>query len=217
MRVITSAIDCALLLSGSASALAQTTPAPKAVAKTTKPAAPKAAPKATPSPIVMPDPEKIVLLLRTTLLTLNDAVQTGNFTVLRDVAAPGFRDANTAGRLAQSFSDLATKGVDLSPVSVIAPQLTEAPGLDQQKGMLHLKGYFPGQPVQINFEMLYQAVNGRWRRFGLSVQPAPPAPQPQAAQSQAAQPQAAQPQAAQSQATPPAAQNAPAPGAANQQ
>ena len=37
--------------------------------------------------------------------------------------------------------------------------------------MLHLKGYFPGQPVQIDFEMLYQAVDGHWRLFGLSVQP----------------------------------------------
>jgi hypothetical protein len=26
--------------------------------------------------------------------------------------------------------------------------------------------------VQINFELLYQVVNGRWRLFGLSVQPA---------------------------------------------
>ena len=56
-------------------------------------------------------------------------------------------------------------------VSVITPQLTEAPTLDQAKGMLHLKGYFPGQPVQINFEMLYQVVEGRWRLFGISVNP----------------------------------------------
>jgi hypothetical protein len=125
------------------------------------------------SQVVMPDAEKIVLLLRTTLITLNDAIQTGNFTVLRDMGAPDFRDANTAARLSQSFSDLASKGIDLSPTSVIAPQLTEPPGLDQQKGMLRLKGYFPGKPVQINFEMLYQAVNGRWRLFGLSVQPGP--------------------------------------------
>ena len=125
--------------------------------------------------VVMPDAEKIVLLLRTSLLTLSDAIQTGNFTVLRDIGAPGFREANTAARLSQSFSDLASKGVDLSAVSIIAPQLSEPPGLDQQKGMLRLKGYFPGQPVQINFEMLFQAVNGRWRLFGLSVQPGPPA------------------------------------------
>jgi len=56
-------------------------------------------------------------------------------------------------------------------VAVIAPQLSQAPGLDKEKGMLHLKGYFPGEPVRIDFELLYQAVNGRWRLFGISVQP----------------------------------------------
>lgn len=123
--------------------------------------------------VAMPGAEKIVLLLRGTLLTLNDALQTGNFTVLRDKGAPGFRDANTPAKLSQAFADLASKNLDLSVVAVLNPQLTEAPGLDQQKGLLHLKGYFPGQPVQIDFEVLYQAVNGRWQVFGLSVQPAP--------------------------------------------
>jgi hypothetical protein len=119
-----------------------------------------------PPQVTMPDAEKIVLLVRTTLITLNDALQTGNFTVLRDIAAPGFREVNTAGRLAQSFSDLTRKNIDLSAVTVITPQLTEPPSLDREKGMLR-----PGEPVQINFELLYQAVDGRWRLFGLSVQP----------------------------------------------
>jgi hypothetical protein len=141
-----------------------------------KPAAPEA-----PAQVVMPDAEKIVLLLRVALITLNDALQTGNFTMLRDMGAPGFREANTAARLSQSFSDLAAKNIDLSSVSIIAPQLTQPPALDQAKGMLHLKGYFPGQPVQINFELLYQAVDGRWRLFGLSVQPGPPTPSAPAA------------------------------------
>ena len=192
MRSIAAAIACALLLFGTAAALAQAPPAQKPVPKTKpaaqKPAAQKpAAQKATPAQaqVVMPDAEKIVLLLRTTLSTLNDALQTGNFTVLRDMAAPGFRDANTAARLAQSFSDLASKRVDLSPTSIIAPQLTQPPGLDKQKGMLHLKGYFPGQPVQINFEMLYQAVDGRWRLFGLSVQQGPATPPPESASASA--------------------------------
>ncbi len=127
--------------------------------------------------VVMPDGEKIVLLVRNTLITLNNAIQTGNFTVLRDKGAPGFRDANSAARLSQAFADLASRGVDLSVVSVITPQLTEARTLDQQ-GRLHLKGYFPSQPVQINFEILYQSVGGRWQLFGLSVQPATsPGPQ----------------------------------------
>jgi hypothetical protein len=113
--------------------------------------------------VTMPGAEKIVLLVRNTLVTLNDALQIGK--------APGFREANTAARLSQIFSDLAAKKVDLSAVTVIAPQLTQQPTLDQDKGLLDLKGYFPGQPVQINFELLYQAVGGRWRLFGISVQP----------------------------------------------
>jgi hypothetical protein len=44
--------------------------------------------------------------------------------------------------------------------------------------MLRLKGYFPGQSARIDFEMLYQAVDGRWRLFGLAVQPGPPTPAP---------------------------------------
>lgn len=112
------------------------------------------------------------------MITLNDALQTGNFTVLRDKAAPGFREANSAARLGQIFSDLASKNVNLSVVSVLSPQLTEAPVLDKEKGMLNIKGYFPTSPVQINFELLYQSVAGRWRLFGLSVQTTNAAPPP---------------------------------------
>jgi hypothetical protein len=95
--------------------------------------------------------------------------------VLRDRGAPGFRNANSAARLGQAFSDLASRGVDLSVVSVVSPQLSEAPTLDQAQGTLHLKGYFPGNPVHVDFEVLYQSVGGRWRLFGLSVQPGKPA------------------------------------------
>jgi hypothetical protein len=55
----------------------------------------------------MPDADKILLLVRSTLVTLNDALQTGYFTALRDMGAPGFRDANSAGKLAQLFAPLA--------------------------------------------------------------------------------------------------------------
>jgi hypothetical protein len=177
MRFAIATMAGVVLLAASAGAFAQEKVVPKAgQPPAAKPKAQAAAPATQPQ-VVMPDAEKIVLLLRTTLITLNDALQTGNFTVLRDKGAPDFREANSAARLSQSFSDLASKGVDLSVTSIIAPQLTEPPALDQAKGMLRLKGYFPGQPVQINFEMLYQAVGGRWQLFGLSVQPGPPTPQ----------------------------------------
>jgi hypothetical protein len=155
--------------------------------------APKTAdPKAAPAPqVAMPDAEGIVLLTRTTLTTLNDALQTGNFTVLRDRAAPGFRDANSAARLGQIFAGLAQRGIDLAAVSILAPQLDRTPAIDPQSGLLNIKGHFPGQPVRIDFELLFQPVAGRWRVLGLSVQPvsttaAAPAPADKAPEKEAA-------------------------------
>ena len=122
----------------------------------------------------MPEAEKIVVLIRTALLTLNDALQTGNFTVLRDVGAPGFREANSAARLSQVFSNLASLGVDLSVVAITPPQLAEPPVIDPNTGMLRVKGWFPGQPLQIDFALLFQQVAGQWRLFGISVNPTVP-------------------------------------------
>jgi hypothetical protein len=173
------AASIVLLLGLCSGVSAQEAPVPKRVPpssaqKKVKPPQPPQPPQ---SQGLMPGAGKIVLLLRNTLITLNDAIQTGNFTVLRDRAAPGFRDANSAARLSQAFADLASRNIDLSSVAVISPQLTESPGLDEKAGMLRLKGYFPGQPVQINFEVLFQVVDGRWRLFGLSVQPAESRPE----------------------------------------
>jgi hypothetical protein len=43
--------------------------------------------------------------------------------------------------------------------------------------MLRLVGYFPTTPLQIDFVLLFQNVEGRWRMFAMSVS-TPPAPQP---------------------------------------
>jgi len=187
MRWTAVIVSVVLLLAGVSYTLAQMEPAPeetkmagatqqkksggdKSKAPAQKPQTPQQ------QQLAMPSAETIVLLLRNTLITLNDALQTGNYTVLRDRGAPGFSNANSAGKLSQIFANLASRGLDLSVVSVLTPQLTEAPTLDQKAGMLRLKGYFPSQPVQINFEILYQVVGGRWRLFGIAVTPSQAAP-----------------------------------------
>jgi hypothetical protein len=133
------------------------------------------APKKAEAPeVVLPSAETVVILIRTTLLSLNDAMRTGNFTVLRDVASPSFREANTAGRLYQIFADVAAKNIDLAAVAILGPQLQQAPSIDQNR-RLHIGGYFPGTPVQVNFDLIFEPVNGQWRLFGLSVVPVPSA------------------------------------------
>ena len=121
------------------------------------PAAPQQAANALPVGL-----EQALYLIRSTLLTLNDANRSGNYTVLRDLSAPDFQAKNTAAELGAVFADLRRSKVDLFAVALLGPQLSTAPYLDPSK-MLRLTGYFPTRPLQINFDLSYQAVNGQWR------------------------------------------------------
>jgi hypothetical protein len=112
--------------------------------------------------------EQALYLIRSTLLSLNDANRSGNYTVLRDLAAPDFQARNTAADLSQSFSDLRRRNFDLYGAALLSPQLTAVPALDQ-RGFLHLAGYFPTRPQQINFDLLFQNVAKQWRLFGIAI------------------------------------------------
>jgi hypothetical protein len=155
--------------------VAQQQPAnPKPAASSAKPA-PSAAPKQEPQqqqtqqqPAMPVSTEQALYLIRSTLLTLNDANRSGNYTVLRDLAAPDFQARNTAADLSQIFSDLRRRNFDLYGAALLAPQLTAVPALDQ-RGFLHLAGYFPTKPQQINFDLRFQNVANQWRLYGISI------------------------------------------------
>ncbi|HZO44261.1 MAG TPA: hypothetical protein VFB68_00065 [Xanthobacteraceae bacterium] len=123
--------------------------------------------------------EQTLYLIRSTLLTLNDANRSGNYTVLRDLAAPEFQARNTAADLSLIFSDLRQRKFDLFAVALVAPQLSTPPYVDPNK-MLKIVGYVPTRPLQINFDLTFQVVDGHWRLHGISVAttPAPPLPPP---------------------------------------
>lgn len=135
--------------------------------------APAPAPQASPT-LAIPQPEVLLVLIRLSLVALRDAVKTGNFTVLRDLGAPSFQAANTAAQLGIIFADLRNKNIDLSPIVVVTPEISEPPAITPEN-LLRLVGYFPTKPLQIKFLMLFQPVNGEWRLFGMSVDVAPPA------------------------------------------
>jgi len=112
--------------------------------------------------------DQAVYLVRSTLLTLNDANRSGNYTVLRDLAAPDFQAKNTAADLAQSFSDLRRRKFDLFAAAILPPQFTADPALDAS-GRLRLTGYFATRPQRISFDLSFQTVAGEWRLFAISV------------------------------------------------
>lgn len=134
-----------------------------------------AAPARAQQPPAVPDGSAIRILVRTTLVALNHANRTGNYTVLRDLGAPAFHRANDATRLGQIFSNLRERKLDLGPVAVIEPKLIREPFIDK-RGFLRITGFVPSRPVQVNFDLVFQHTGGRWMLFGLSVIPAAAAP-----------------------------------------
>jgi hypothetical protein len=139
---------------------------------------PKAAPAETPA---APKPAQIdrngvLILVRSALLALDQANKTGNYTVLRDLGAPGFQ-VNTAARLAEIFAKQRNDNIDLSGVAVIEPQLNLLPQIEAN-GLMRMAGFFPSAPSQVNFELAFAPANGQWRLFGISVSIGQTAPTP---------------------------------------
>jgi hypothetical protein len=128
-------------------------------------AAPKQQPPAPQAQAPKPaqiDRNGVLIMIRSGLLALDQANKTGNC----DLGSPDFQ-ANSAARLAEIFAQQRRDNIDLSG-AVIDPQLTLLPQIEAN-GMMHTAGFFPSVPTQVNFELAYAPVDGRWRLFGISV------------------------------------------------
>lgn len=118
--------------------------------------------------LVVPKDLNLNIMIKTALIAFNHANATGNYTVLRDLASPNFQQANTPARLGEIFRAERTQNVDISPILHMRPTLLRPAEIDAN-GRLHVQGYFPSKPKQVNFMLVYEAVAGNWRLFALGV------------------------------------------------
>ena len=72
----------------------------------------------------LPDPFRLDMLIRSTLIALNQANDTGNYTVFRDLGSSAFQGANSAADLAGLFGNLRRQRIDLMPIIFVAPKPT---------------------------------------------------------------------------------------------
>lgn len=120
----------------------------------------------------IPNDYRLNLLIRTTIIALNHANRTGNYTVLRDLGAPDFQRDNTAAKLSEAFAALRASGFDLSPILFFEPKLVKKPEI-QPNGLLRLSGFFQTQPQQVNFDLAFQNNNQDWRLYGIALTTTP--------------------------------------------
>jgi hypothetical protein len=111
------------------------------------------------------------------MAALDQANQTGNYSVLRDLGAPSFQTNNSAATLGGIFQQLRNQQVDLGYTLVVGPTFQFPPAI-VQGGLLRVRGSFPLRPAAIGFDLLFQNISGQWRIFGIAVAPiVPQAPQ----------------------------------------
>jgi hypothetical protein len=137
-------------------------------------AAPAAGQAPVPAPAAnqagVPDPIVINKLVWSAMAALDQANQTGNYSVLRDLGAPSFQTNNSAATLGGIFQALRAQQVDLGYTLMVAPTFQFPPAI-VQGGLLRVRGTFPLRPAAIGFDLLFQNLSGQWRIFGIAVAP----------------------------------------------
>lgn len=107
-----------------------------------------------------------VALVRATLSSLNDANITGNYSVLRDAAAPSFAERYTVADLAAAFMNLRSNPNFLA-ASQLPPNIMSVsqPSAD----VVVLRGQVRSVPGTLEFNAQYQRIGKRWRLSALAV------------------------------------------------
>ncbi len=107
-------------------------------------------------------------LLKSTIMAIHQANQTGNYSVLRDLGTPAFRERFDQARLTAVFAKLRSLRADLSLVLSMPPSLSKEPKLTAANE-LHLVGDFSTQPLQIRYELAFVWIGNQWRIEGLAI------------------------------------------------
>lgn len=116
----------------------------------------------------LPTDNEQEILVKTTLMTFNDANLTGNYSILHAKSAKVFRAQLTVEKLADSFKVFRDKKVNLASIVADEIESSKAPVLDA-KGVLTLKGRFKDDEKKVRFDLQFIDEDGAWKLVGLNV------------------------------------------------
>ena len=107
-------------------------------------------------------------LIKTYLLTFNDANLTGNYTVLHAKLAKPFRDQFNPDKLQQAFKSFADQKVDLGIIAAKQP-IASTPSKIDSRGALVVRGYFDTTPSRVIYELDFVPSEEEWKPISIHV------------------------------------------------
>jgi hypothetical protein len=116
----------------------------------------------------VPPERALEVLVKTSLLSFNDANVTGNYTVLHDKLSKPFRQEYPPEKLKEAFKEFSEKNIDIELIAALNPIYEPPPSIDSE-GKLVVKGYFPTEPIRVNFNLAFIPSDGEWKLIRLNV------------------------------------------------
>jgi hypothetical protein len=116
----------------------------------------------------LPSERALETLVKTSLLSFNDANVTGNYAVFHAKLSKPFREQFPPERLKETFKEFSDKRIDIDIVASYGPSYAAPPAIDAE-GKLAVRGYFPTEPVRINFELDFIPSDGEWKLIRINV------------------------------------------------
>ena len=108
------------------------------------------------------------VLIKTSLLTLNDAIVSGNFTVLHAKLARPFRNQVGPDRVKEAFQSFVDQKIDMAAISAAPPVATEDAQIDD-RGALLLRGRFDLDRSRVPYALDFYPSDGEWKPIRLNV------------------------------------------------
>lgn len=116
----------------------------------------------------MPGPAAQEVLVKSILVTLNDAVAADNFTIFHAKISKPFREQFPPEKLRAVFKDLVEKHAVFDAV-VAQKMIPDEDARIDEKGVLSLKGRFQTAPKQVKYQLGFIESEGAWKLSGVAI------------------------------------------------
>jgi hypothetical protein len=116
----------------------------------------------------MPSPLVQEILVKSILVTLNDAVASDNFAVFHARISKPFRDQFPPDKLRAIFKDLIEKHAVFDAV-VANPIVSDEDAKIDEQGVLRLKGHFDTAPKKVKYQLGFIPSDGQWKLSGVAI------------------------------------------------
>ena len=116
----------------------------------------------------VPDVAAQEIMIKTTLMSFNDANVTGDYTVFHARLAKPFRDQFSPEKLKATFKTFVDQQVDISSIVAKTPIADREVKVDDN-GLLRIDGHFDTRPSQIAYTLKYIRSDGDWKAVGIDV------------------------------------------------